>query len=340
MGGDLMHAVSEGQVMHYKETNYMMLDVLFHLRKILRNMERIRQEISRWGPDVVIPVDYPGFNLRMARYAAGRGIRVFYFISPKVWAWKKGRIRRMKKYLSRLFVILPFEVDFFRSHAMEVEFFGNPLVDAVDEFRKEFTGAEQWKEARGFDRRPVVALLAGSRRKEIEHMLPAMARVASMHPGQQFVVAGAPAIPREFYASYLEGGDLRIVHGETYALLASASAAMVTSGTATLETALFGIPQVVMYRTGALAYALAKRIVNVNFISLVNLILGRELLKEVIQKDLQECAGRELDRILNEEAHRERILAGYGEMRDMLGETGVVHRIASRMVQLLTEHKE
>ncbi len=263
LGGDLMQEVSPGMVMHYRDTAFMMADVFLHLGKIFRNLRRIKDELVRWEPDVVIPVDYPGFNLRIARFASKKGMRVFYFISPKVWAWKQRRVEDLKKYTRRLFVILPFEVAFFEKFSLEVEYFGNPLLDGVRRFQRDFKEPDSWKTAHGLDGRPVVALLAGSRRSEIRDMLPEMARVATAHPGFQFVVAGAPSIDPGYYAPYLGGSNLKIVYGETYALLATAFAALVTSGTATLEAALFKVPQVVMYRTSAFAYSIAKRLVKI-----------------------------------------------------------------------------
>ena len=338
MGGDLMEQVFPGLVVHYKETSYMFLDVLLHLRKIFRNLRNIKAELKQWRPDVVIPVDYPGFNMRIAKYASSMGLRVYYFISPKVWAWKQRRTRKLRKYTRKLFVIFPFEVPFFKRFGMEVEYFGNPLVDGVDQFLAGFEGGEQWKARHGLDHRPVVALLSGSRRKEIQGILPVMVTVAADHPETQFVIAGAPSIDPGYYTEFLAGTDVRIVHGETYGLLATASAGMVTSGTATLEAALFKVPQVVLYRTGSLAYAIVKRIIKINFISLVNLILGRGLVLEVIQKSMVEHSGTELSRILEGE-HRDAILDGYNEMESMLGESGVSDRIARRMVNLLNEEK-
>lgn len=340
MGGELMEAVSPALVMHYKETSYMMLDVLFHLRKIFRNLRIIKDELVRWKPDVVIPVDYPGFNMRIAKFASLKGMRVFYFISPKVWAWKQRRVHDLKKFTEKLFVILPFEVDWFKKFGMEVEYSGNPLVDGVGNFMKDFEGGEAWKLAHGLDKRPVVALLAGSRIKEIQGMLPAMAKVAAVHPGYQFVVAGAPSIDRELYKPYLEENVLRIVHGQTYALLATATAGLVTSGTATLEAALFGLPQVVLYRTSSLAYAIGKQLVKIKHISLVNLILNRSLVLEVIQKSLYEQTESELSRILNDAVYREQIVNGYEEISSIIGEEGVSERIAKRMVELIKEEKE
>ncbi|MCK4746146.1 MAG: lipid-A-disaccharide synthase [Bacteroidales bacterium] len=340
MGGDLMGACSGGMVMHYRETSYMMLDVLFHLRKIFRNMRRLKSEIRTWQPDVLIPVDYPGFNLRMARFANSIGIRVFYYISPKVWAWRQKRIEQLRKYTSRLFVILPFEVKFFHGFGMEVEYFGNPLVDSVRDFRNGFVGVDQWKEKTGLDQRPVVALLAGSRRKEIEAMLPVMVNVAQEHTGYQFVVAGAPSIEPSLYDRYLDGSGIGIVYGETYALLESAFAGMVTSGTATLEAALFNVPQVVLYRTGSMAYAIAKRLIKINFISLVNLIRGTQLVAEIIQLKMGQRAGGELARILGDREYRDSMKSGYAEIRKELGEPGVTERVGRQMMELLKVDSE
>ena len=252
MGGDLMKAESEGMVMHYRETSYMMADVFLHLGKIFRNMRIIKRTILQWQPDVLIPVDYPGFNLRMSRFAYTHGIKVFYYISPKVWAWNQKRVKKLNLFTHRLFAILPFEVEFFRRFGMEVEYFGNPLVDQVSSFRKHFEGEGAWKKRNGLDKKPLVALLSGSRVKEIETTLPTMIRLAEEQSGYQFVVAGAPSIDPEIYAGYLKGTDIKIVFGETYALLESATAGLINSGTATLEAALFELPQVVLYKTSKL----------------------------------------------------------------------------------------
>ncbi|MFH0756945.1 MAG: lipid-A-disaccharide synthase [Bacteroidota bacterium] len=337
MGGDLMEGVYPGLVMHYRDTNYMMADVFLHLGKIFRNIRRIKGELESWRPDVVITVDYWGFNFRIIKFAVSIGLRVYYFITPKVWAWKQKRVTKLRKYTSRLFVILPFEVEFFRKFRMETEYFGNPLVDGVSQFMEGFRGTDTWKASWGLDHRPVVALLAGSRRKEIQGMLPAMVRVAAHHPQYQFVVAGAPSIEPDFYSSFLEGTEVAIVHGETYGLLASAFAGMVTSGTATLEAALFKVPQVVMYRTSSFAYAIAKQLVKINFISLVNLILNREVVKEVIQKNMVKASGSALARILENREYRDGILDGYRELEGLLGDPGVADRIARRMVEIINE---
>lgn len=334
MGGEQMEAVGGTLLMHYRETSYMLLDVLFHLRRIFRNLARIKREIIAWDPDVVIPVDYPGFNMRIMRHVSRKGMRVFYYISPKVWAWKERRVRTLRRHAEQLFVILPFEKDYFRKHGMEVAYHGNPLVDGVSDFLAGFD-RESWMKAQGLDNRPVVALLPGSRVKEVSGMLPAMLKVAGSHPDHQFVVAGAPSLPGEFYEPYLAGSGVLLVRDSTYGLLASARTALVTSGTATLEAALFSLPQVVLYRTSPLAYSLARMLIRVKHISLVNLILGRDLVKEIIQKDLFPGTRQEFERINAEGPDRERILRGYGELKDLLGAPGVPGRIAEEMVELI-----
>jgi lipid-A-disaccharide synthase len=340
MGGDLMKEVAGEMVLHYRETSYMLLDVLFHLRKIFRNMRFVKNKIRNWKPDVLIPVDYPGFNLRMVRFAWGQGVPVYYYISPKVWAWKQRRIKTLKRYVARLFAILPFEVEFFRAFQMEVEYFGNPLVDQVSAFRKTFIGREAWCRQQGFSGKPLVALLAGSRIREIETTLPAMLALTEEFPAYQFVVAGAPSIDPSVYHRYVSGTEVKVVYDETYALLASAEAGLVNSGTATLEAALFELPQVVLYRTSMLAYGLAKRLIKINFISLVNLIYGKKLVEEVIQKDLRENTRRALRRILMEDRYREGMQEGYRQIRGELGEPGVSRRIGARMVELLKSQSE
>jgi lipid-A-disaccharide synthase len=321
--------------MHYRETSYMLTDVFFHLRKIIRNMLLIRRKIMEWRPDVLIPVDYPGFNIRMARFASGHGITVFYYISPKVWAWKQRRIRSLKKYVDRLFAILPFEVEFFKGFHMEVEYFGNPLVDQVAWFREHFAGESAWRAQHGFGQKSLVALLAGSRKREIDTTLPSMLTLAGEHPDYQFVVAGAPSIEPSLYEAHLKGSEVKIVYNDTYALLQCSEAGLVTSGTATLEAALFELPQVVLYGMSPLAYSIAKRLIKVNFISLVNLIYGKKLVEEIIQKDLTGRARLELNRILDDPGYRSEMKAGYRIVRSGLGEVGVSRRIGERMIELL-----
>ena len=340
MGGDLMETVSEGMLMHYRETSYMMADVFFHLGKIFRNMRILKRTLLQWRPDVLIPVDYPGFNLRMSRFAHNHKIKVFYYISPKVWAWNQKRVKKLKQFTHRLFAILPFEVEFFRRFGMEVEYFGNPLVDQISKFREQFEGKAAWKQKHGLENRPLIALLSGSRVKEIESMLPTMIRLAEEQKEYQFVVAGAPSIDEGIYAEFLGETDLKIVYGETYALLESATAAVINSGTATLEAALFELPQLVLYKTSRFAYSIAKRLIKVKLIRLVNLIYGKRLVEEIIQKNMFELARTELARILEDDTYRKGMQQGYSELIDSLGEQGVARRIGQRMIELLKENKE
>jgi lipid-A-disaccharide synthase len=337
MGGDLMQEVSDGLVMHYRETSYMLLDVFFHLGKIFRNMRKIKAQLSAWKPDLFIPVDYAGFNLRIARYARSHHIRVFYYISPKVWAWQEHRVKKLRKFSERVFSILPFEKAYFKKFKVPVEYFGNPLVDEVGRFKREFEGAAAWRKKHKLGEKPLVALLAGSRKTEIASMLPPMLEVAKEHPGYTFVVAGAPSIDPDLYKLYLDGSEVKIVFGETYALLETSFAGLITSGTATLEAALFDLPQAVLYKTSTWAYHLVKPLIKINFISLVNLIYGKQLVLEIIQKDLYERSGKELSRILKDDAYRAGMNKGYKALRSELGEEGVSARIAQKMVELLKQ---
>jgi len=340
MGGDLMQEVSDGLVMHYRETSYMLLDVFFHLGKIFRNMRKIKAQLQNWNPDLFIPVDYAGFNLRIARYARRLDIRVFYYISPKVWAWQEHRVKKLRRYAERVFSILPFEVEYFKRFQVKVEYFGNPLVDEVGRFRKGFEGAEAWRKKHQLGHKPLVALLAGSRTKEIESTLPPMLRLASEHPGYTFVVAGAPSIERALYDLYLKDSEVKIVYGETYPLLETSFAGLITSGTATLEAALFDLPQAVLYKTSTWAYHIVKPLIKINFISLVNLIYGKQLVLEIIQKDLYGRSEEELSRILEDADYRKGMKEGYQAIRKELGEKGVSERIAGQMVELLKHNKE
>jgi len=340
MGGDLMQEVADGFVMHYRETSYMLIDALLHLRKIFRNMRKMKDLMGEWQPDLFIPVDYAGFNFRMARFARSQDIKVFYYISPKVWAWQEWRVKKIKKYTDQVFSILPFEVDYFKRFDIHVEYFGNTLVDEIARFRGKFEGSDSWKKRHGIDQKPLVALLAGSRKREIETTLPPMVKLAGEHPEYQFVVAGAPSIDPSLYDESLKGTDVKIVFGETYPLLESSFAGLITSGTATLEAGLFNLPQAVLYRTSALGYRIVKPLIKINFISLVNLIYGKQLVVEIIQKDLYGRSAVELSKILGDKEYRERMLKGYEAIGADLGTPGVSERIGKRIIELLKEPGE
>ncbi len=337
IGGDLMGEVARQKpLQHYRKMNFMgLFAVIAHMRSLRTILLNTKKAIIDYAPDALILVDYAGFNLRIARSVAGRGIRVFYYISPKVWAWRKSRIRLLKRYVDQLFVIFPFEVAFFRQNGLEVEYHGNPLMDVMQEFDQERVSREQFLVSNNLPDQPIIALLAGSRKQEITNCLPEMIKASQRFPDHNFVVAGAPSVDKNIYDSLLEGTGINIVYGNTYQLLSHAKAAVVTSGTATLETALLNVPQVVVYKTGKLTYRIGKLFVNFRFFSLVNLIFGDELVKELLQVRIEEGIRDELYRIINEPEHSLKIREGYGQIRHLLGEAGTSRRVAVKMTELL-----
>ncbi len=342
-GGDLMAAAGGAQNLrkHYRETSFFgVVQVLRNLGTIRRQMRECREEIAAWQPDVLILVDYPGFNMKMARWAHARGIRTFYYIAPKVWASREGRIRALRRDIDRLFVIFPFECDYFPRHGIEPLFEGNPLVDALEARRAALPTPEEFRRRNGLDRRPIIALLAGSRRSEIRKNLPLMAHLAQRFEGWQFVVAGVPWLDRTLYEEAAAGSGIRYVCDQTYEVLLAAEAAVVTSGTATLETALLGTPEVVVYRLPAIEYRCMPLVVRCPWISLVNLNLGRESVAEILQSGLDTTrAERELRAILPGGEKRERMLADFRELRTVIGGPGASDRVAARMVALLRAEK-
>ena len=340
-GGDLMSAVGGECVKHYRELAYMgFIPVLLHLRTIFSNMSLCKRDIVAWNPDVLILVDYPGFNLSIAEYIhKNTQIPVYYYISPKIWAWKEYRIKNIKRDVDELFSILPFEIDFFeKKHDYRINYIGNPCVDAVDAFLRnapEERGA--FIERNGLADKPIVALLAGSRKQEIKANLPMMLEAVKYYPGYQPVIAGAPGIDKEFYKPYLDAGA-RIVFGETYNILNNAHAALVTSGTATLETGIVRVPQVVCYATPmARLYSwLKKRFLKVKFVSLVNLVAGREVVRELVAADMTiDNIKSELGKILIDGEERTTMLKEYDRMLEILGEAGASERAAGKIVSLL-----
>ncbi len=342
-GGDLMAAAGGVQNLrkHYRETSFFgVVQVLRNLGTIRRQMRECREEVAAWQPDVLILVDYPGFNMKMARWAHARGIRTFYYIAPKVWASREGRIRALRRDVDRLFVIFPFECDYFPRHGIEPLFEGNPLVDALEARRTALPTPEEFRRRNGLDPRPIIALLAGSRRSEIRKNLPLMARLAQRFDGWQFVVAGVPWLDRALYEEAAAESGIRYVCDQTYETLLAAEAAVVTSGTATLETALLGTPEVVVYRLPAIEYRCMPLVVRCPWISLVNLNLGRESVAEILQSSLDTArAERELRAILPGGEKRERMLADFRELRTVIGGPGASDRVAARMVALLRAEK-
>ena len=341
-GGDLMAAVGGTMVKHYKELAYMgFIPVLLHLRTIFANMKRCKEDIVAWQPDVVILVDYPGFNLNIAKFLRAKTqIPVYYYISPKIWAWKEYRIKNIKRDVDELFSILPFEVEFFEGkHQYPIHYVGNPTVDEVAAFRAEYPETyDDFIRETGLESKPIIALLAGSRKQEIKDNLPDMLRAASAFPEYQLVLAGAPGISPDYYHEYIGGAKVKILFGQTYRLLQQSEAALVTSGTATLETALFRVPQVVCYHTpiGKVISFLRRHILTVKYISLVNLIANREVVKELVADTMTvEQARAELERILYNKEYRQRMLEGYEYMASRLGDAGAPKHAAQKMIRLL-----
>nr|WP_303213382.1 lipid-A-disaccharide synthase [Bacteroides intestinalis] len=341
-GGDLMAAVGGTMVKHYKELAYMgFIPVLLHLRTIFANMKRCKEDIVAWQPDVVILVDYPGFNLSIAKFLRAKThIPVYYYISPKIWAWKEYRIKNIKRDVDELFSILPFEVEFFEDkHHYPIHYVGNPTVDEVTLFRAEHPETfDGFVRENNLDSKPIIALLAGSRKQEIKDNLPDMIRAASAFPEYQLVLAGAPGISPDYYHEYVGDAKVKILFGQTYRLLQQAEAALVTSGTATLETALFRVPQAVCYHTpiGKVISFLRRHILTVKYISLVNLIANREVVKELVADTMTvEQARAELERILYDKDYRQRMLDGYEYMAARLGDAGAPKRAAQKMLRLL-----
>lgn len=327
-GGDRMAAAGAEVVKHYRELAFMgFTQVVMNLRTILRNIDACKRDIAAFRPDALILIDYPGFNLRIAEWAHERGIPVHYYISPQVWAWKKGRVRTIMRVVDRMYCILPFEPAWYARYGMQVDFVGHPLLDAIEQ-----EGRSELFPLPGDDGRPVVALLPGSRRQEIGRMLPLMAQVAERFPGFRFVLAAAPSVPDEVYAPLVAGAPIALVKGRTYDVLRHARAALVASGTATLETALFGVPEAVCYSSGALNVWIAKRLVDIRFISLVNLIMDREVVRELIQSELTvESMSAELARLLPEGPDRQRMIADFDALRRKLGGPGASAKVASQV---------
>ena len=335
-GGDLMREAGCAVVRHYKDTAVMgFVTVLRSLGKIRRNLADCHADILAWRPDVVILVDYGGFNLRLAALLRGSGIRIFYYISPKIWAWNTGRVRKIKRLVDRMYVIFPFEVDFYAKYGYVVKYAGNPLVDAIEGRERKDETFDEFVAANGLSGKPIIALLAGSRAQELRHVLPKMLRMVDRFPDYEFVVAGAPSMTEADYAPYLRGRSVRVLHGQTYRLVRQSRAALVTSGTATLETALLRTPQVVCYsgEGGAFSYLLFKVFVKVRFISLVNLIAGREVVTELLMQRLNgRNLHRELSAILPDGEARLRVLQGYDEVAHKMGCVGASDRFASMMI--------
>lgn len=342
-GGDLMQAVGGKLLKHYREMAFMgFIPVLLNLRTILNNMKTCQEDIRQYRPDVVILIDYPGFNLKIAKYVKTvLHLPVYYYISPKIWAWKQYRIKDFRRYVDRMFCILPFETEFFRKLHYPVDYVGNPSVDSVAHYKaKQASLPDTFRKDASLTDKPILALLAGSRRQEIKDNLPTMLEVAAAYPDYQPVIAGAPGLEPEYYRQYIGNHPAQIVFGKTYELLQHSAAALVTSGTATLETSLFRVPQVVCYyvMAGRAASFIFRHFFHTKYISLVNLIAGREVVQELFGKRFfARQIHDELGRILHDEAYRREMLDGYDEVIRLLGQPGASERTAGLIYHSLRD---
>lgn len=333
-GGDLMKASGGDLVKHYKEMAFMgFLEVISNINQIFKNIAFCKEDISEFNPDVIVFIDYSGFNLRIASWAKKNKFRTNYYISPQIWASREGRIHKIKNDIDAMHVILPFEKEFYeKKHHYPVNFVGHPLIDAIGDIPR--TSDKKFREENNLDlQKPIIALLPGSRKQEVQKMLTLMLSVTKSFPKFQFVIAGAPSLDLEFYQPFLKSSQVSLISNKTYDLLSLSYAALVTSGTATLETALFKIPQVVCYRANWISYQIAKRIITLKFISLVNLIMDKEVVKELIQGDLNtKNLTKELDKILNG-PERKKQFEAYYELEKKLGGKGASEKAASLIIQ-------
>ncbi len=332
-GGDRMTAAGAEVVKHYRDLAFMgFAEVIKNLRTILRNLRECKADIQRFKPDAVVLIDYPGFNLRIAEFVHSIGIPVHYYISPQVWAWKKGRVHQIKRVVDHMYVILPFEKKWYAEYGMNVHFIGHPLLDEL-----QAGGADRIELPAGMEgAKGIIALLPGSRRQEIAVMLPLMKRMVKHFPEYRFIVAAAPSVPDEVYHELLSDTPIQIVKGRTYDVLRSARAALVTSGTATLEAALLNVPLAICYKGSALNVWLARKLVKVKFIGLVNLIMDREVVRELIQDELNESGmKKELQRLLAPGEYRDRMLRSFSDLRRILGGPGASQKVANAVWKTL-----
>ena len=336
-GGDLMQAQGAEVVKHYRDLAFMgFIEVVKNLPTITKNIKFCKADILQFAPDVVIFIDYPGFNLRIASFAKQRNLKTVYYISPQIWAWKQSRVHQIKRDIDKMLVILPFEQEFYQRFDCKVDFVGHPLLDAIQDLSKT---DETWRQKHNLSEKPIIALLPGSRKQEINTMLPIMLSVADNFRDYQFVVAVAPGQELNFYQPFTEKYPVKLVQGETYSLLQNAHAALVTSGTATLETALFNVPEVVCYKGSKISYEIAKRIIKVKYISLVNLIMDKMVVKELIQDELNsKNITTQLNELL-EPNKRTQLLADYQLLKEKLGGSGASQRAADKIVSFTAEGK-
>lgn len=334
-GGDLMQAVGGTLIKHYRDLAFMgFVEVLFNLRTILRNISFCKADIEDFKPDVIVFIDYPGFNLRIAQWAREKNYRTHYYISPQIWAWKEGRIKKIKRDVDQMYVILPFEKDFYeKKHQFPVHFVGHPLIDAISD--RPLIDPVKFQEEFSLDQRPIIAILPGSRKQEIRTMLNVMLTQVERFPDHQFVIAGAPSQPESMYKEIIGDRSVALIMNRTYDLLSVASAALVTSGTATLETALFKVPEVVCYKGNWISYQIAKRVIKLNYISLVNLILDKPAVTELIQGDFNPSSLNKALSTILDDYNRALLFMDYYDLENALGGKGASEKTASLIVESL-----
>jgi lipid-A-disaccharide synthase len=342
-GGDRMVAESHESnlVKHIKELAIMgFIEVVLNLKTVLRNLALCKKDLLEWKPDALILVDYPGFNLRIAKFAKKNNIKNYYYISPQVWAWKKGRTKTMKKILEKLYVILPFEKEFYAKHSMEVEYKGNPLLDEINDYSIN-TDKSTFLKNNDLDEKPIIALLPGSRTQEIKKMLPIQLSLVDKYPEFNFVVAGVSTHSEEFYKTMIGNkNNVKLIYNQTYSIINNAHCAVVTSGTATLETALFGIPEVVCYKANPITFIIAKYLAKIEYISLVNIILKQKAVTELLQEQWnEECLEKEFKQICFDDAYREEMKYLFNKLKSILGDSGASSAIAQSIIEDLNTKK-
>lgn len=337
-GGDMMEKQGATIVKHYRDLAFMgFAEVILNLRTITRNLAFCKKDIGDFKPDVLILVDYPGFNLRIAEFAHKNNIKVVYYISPQIWAWKKGRVHTIKRVVDKMLVILPFEKAFYDTYNVSVDFVGHPLLDALQNYPWQQEAV--FRERNDFSEKPIIAMLPGSRKQEVSRMLKQMLAMVKHFPDYEFAIAAAPSLEMAFYQQIIGQTPVKVVQHQTYDLIKHAHAAMVTSGTATLETALIGTPEVVCYNGNRISYEIARRIIDVKYISLVNLIMDRELVKELIQDDFNEKQlQKQLNLLLPDGEYRRQMLSEFELLRQKLGGSGASQEAAGHIIELIGGH--
>jgi lipid-A-disaccharide synthase len=337
-GGDKMaEIIGKPPVKHIRELAFMgFVEVLANIRTIYKNIKFCKKDIEEFQPNALLLIDYPGFNLRIAEWAKKKRIKIYYYISPTVWAWKESRVYKIKKVVDYMYVILPFEKPFYDKFNYEVEYVGHPLLDAIKQYREIELDPQTFRLENNLSNKPIIAILPGSRKQEIRLKLPVMLEAVKEHSDYQIIIAGAPSLEPDYYNEFINSPSIHIVHGKTYDLLSASEAAIVTSGTATLETALLGIPEVVCYKTSKISYSIAKRLIKIKYISLVNLIMDKEVVTELIQDNCTpKTINKELSLILKDGIKRESILKSYDEMKIILGDGEASKKIAQSMLKTI-----